>query len=468
MMLNKLNSLFKLLCGLSIAGLIFYFIFYIFNAYQSLIYPYQLDFGEGFLLYFAYTLSQGHSIYQDISIYPYIPGLYPPIFSLVCAGLVKIFGISFSTGRFVSVLSAILIGSLIYKIVREKANKQIAIIGSLLFFASPYIYNWTRLFRVDTLALLFSLVGIYFVFKYENNKKVYLSIPFFLLSIYTKQSFIAAPLASFTYLFLKDKKLGIKIICLFGLFAVLLFLLANYITNGQFYLHTVIYNANLFSINEVISSYIRMIRIHTVLFGFAFFYVLYNVSKKKLSLFVIYFIISALVAVSAGKIGSNINYFIELIAVSCILSGMFLGKLRFKTKKESLASILVMTLLLIQLVLFAPMPYVYDRSTGQKISSYILNTNGSILSEDAGFVVINNRDLLIEMFMATQLEKQGLWDQSTFVGDLQNKKFSLIILEFDVGNDEIMQSRFTEQMVKAIRNNYHFIEKIGSYYIYKP
>ena len=475
---DRSNSLFKLLYGLFFVGLVIYFVFYIFNACQSIIYPYQLDYGEGFLLYFAHALSQGHNIYQDISTYPFIPGLYPPVYSLVCAGLVKISGISFSTGRFVSVLSAILIGLLIYKIVKEKTNNQnnqIAIISSLLFFASTYVYKWTCLFRVDTLGLLFSLVGIYFVFKYENSKGIYLSIPFFLLSVYTKQSLIAAPLASFIYLFLRDKKLGIKNICLFGLTGFFLFLLANYITKGQFYLHIGLYHTGIFSIYKPIASYIGMIYIHAVLLGFAFSYVLYDVSKKKLSLFVICFITSALVAVSVGKIGASINYFIELVAVSCILFGLFLDELRPRVKKESLASILVITLLLIQLVLFAHMPYVTDEApttadlnNGQKVSSYVINTNGRILSEDAGFVVVNDKELLIEPFMAMQLEKQGLWNQSKFVSDLQNKKFSLIILEFDVNCDGIHKYRFTDEMLNVIRNNYYLVEKNGNYYTYMP
>jgi len=479
----------KLLHYILFAGLAAYFIYYVFDAYRCISYPYQIDYGEGFLLYFAHTLSQGHTIYHDMSIYPFIPGLYPPVYALVCAPLVKLFGISFSIGRLISVLSAILVGILIYKIVAIKADKRIAVISTLFFFASPYIYYWTRLFRVDTLGLLFSLVGIYLVLKYERSKAIYLSIPFFLLAVYTKQSLIAAPIASFLYLFLKDKRLGITSAGLFGLSGILLFLLCNYATDGQFYLHTVAYQNFGISLHQTIERYLDMIQTHAILFGFAFVQAVYIILKKNPGLFAYYFVASALIAVSVGRPGSHVNYFLELIVACCILSGTLLSELQPQIKKASLIGISVVVLLLLQLAYFAHLPYTptaEDLRIGEEAASWVQSSSGSILSEDAGLVVINDKELLIEFFMATQMEKRGLWDQSKFVSDLQNKSFSLILLEVNAksqlafltleGSDEIARTqqrysnrqRFTVEMLEAIVSNYHLTETIGKYFVYEP
>ena len=484
-----LSNLPKILHYILFAGLAAYFILYIYDAYQSIVYPYQIDYGEGFQLYFAHALSQGQSIYQDMSTYPFIPGLYPPVYALACAPLVKLFGISFSIGRTISVLSAILSGILIYKIVGMKTDKRIAIISALLFFASPYIYYWTSLFRVDTLGLLFSLAGIYLVFRYEKSKIIYLSIPFFLLAIYTKQSLIAAPIASFIYLFLKDKKLAITNAGLFGLSGILLLLLCNYLTDGRFYLHTIAYQSFGISLHQATERYLDMIQTHAILFGFAFVQAVYIILKKKTGLFAYYFVASALIAVSVGRPGSHVNYFLELIAVCCILFGTLLSELQPQIKKGNLAGILVTVMLLLQLALFAHPPYTKiaeDLRIGQEASTRIQSSEGSVLSEDAGLVVINDKELLIEFFMATQMEKRGLWDQSNFVSDLQNKNFSLILLEVNAnhvlrfltleGSDAIMKmqqrygllQRFTVEMLEAIVNNYHLVETIGEYYVYEP
>jgi len=484
-----LSRLSKLLYGASFVGLAAYSVLYIFDAYRCIVYPYQMDYVEGFLLYFADTLSQGQSIYQDMSTYPFIPGLYPPVYALACAPLVKLFGISFSIGRLISVLSAILIGILIYKIVGKMTDRRIAIISVLLFFASPYIYNWTCLFRVDTLGLLFTLIGIYLVFRYEKSKIIYLSIPFFLLAVYTKQSLIAAPIASFIYLFLKDKKLGITNASIFGISGILLLLLCNYVTEGRFYLHTVTYQGFMPSTYRTIELYLGMIQTHAILFGFAFVQSVYIILKKKPGLFAYYFVASALIAVTVGRPGSHINYFLELIVACCILFGTFLSGLQPQLKKGNLAGILVMIMLLVQLALFAHMPYTdmaEDLRIGQELSSRVQSSEGSVLSEDAGLVVINNREPLIEFAIAMQLEKRGLWDQSNFVSDLQNKKFSLILLKVNAnhvlrfltleGSDAIMKiqqryssrQRFTIEMLEAIVNNYHLVETIGEYYVYEP
>lgn len=476
-----LKTVNKILYGIFFGGLTFYFVFYLFNAYVSITYPYQLGYGEEFILNQAHLITQGSSIYQDITRYPYIIGNYPPVYPLICASLVKLFGTSFATGRFISVLSTILIGLLIYKIVKEKANNQIALISSLLFFGSAYVYFWTCQFRVDTLGLLFSLAGIYLVFKYENTKKVYWSTFPFILALFTKQSLIAAPIASFIYLFLKNRKQGIKCSVLFGLSCVLLFLLINHITNGQFYLHTVVYNANPFGIDTAIAYYFMTILIHLILFGFAFAYVLYAISKKELSLFVIYFIFSALVAVTVGKVGSFANYMIELIAVSCILFGLALKKLKLQIGREnSIASILVLTLLITQLVTFAfilsysidfMMPTSADINDGQTVSSYVINAGDTILSEDGSFIVVNGKTVLFQPFVFTQIQRQGLWDQSKLVSDIETENFSLIILRFYMNNDEIHEihrSRLTDEMINAIKDSYYLVKKIGDYYIYMP
>jgi len=167
------------------------------------------------------------------------------------------------------------------------------------------------------------------------------------------------------------------------------------------------------------------------------------------------------------------NHMIGMIPVCCILLGIILSKLDLQNKKKYLTSFLVIILLIIQLALFAHVPYMPSEedtnvNINQKISSYVINSKGHILSENAGFAVLNGKELLIEPFVNTQLARHGLWNQSTFVGDLKNKNFSLIILEFDVMGDKIHKSRFTKEMVNAIRNNYYFVEKIGAYYIYKP
>ncbi len=468
----------KILWTILLGGLAIYTVFFIIESIILINYPYQISYGEGFILNQAVIISQGQSIYQDIANYPYLVGNYPPVYPFLCALFVKIFGVSFAPGRFISFIAVILSGFLIYIILKENRRsqkgsfKESTVISALFFLASPYIFYVYPLYRVDALALLFSLAGLYFVFKFENRKSVYFSIPFFILALYTKQSFIAAPIASLIYLTFKNIKKGFIYFIFLSLVYVSIFLLLNNLTGGQYYLHNFTYNANAFSILFAIRMCVSALQIHAILFTFAFAYIIHTIIRKKLSLFAIYLIITALMAISIGKIGSGINYFGELVACSCIILGIFLNETEF-TNKES-KNILIVTGLLLQLILFAHMPYLTghtptntDIKNAEKISVEIINTPGSILSEDGGLLVVNRRQILFQPFVFTQLARQNLWDQGKFVADITEKRFSLIILTFNI-NYEIDKERLTEEMAEAIRRSYYSEEKIGDYYIYRP
>ena len=471
----------RILYGIFLIVLSLCLICYFINAYVAISFPYDIDYGEGILLNQAKLFARGTDIYRDISNYPFLVGMYTPVYSLMSAFFVKLFGISFSIGRAISIVSAILIGFLIYKFNRGRTGREIALFSSLIFFASPYINTWTCLFRVDTLGLLFSLTGLYFVYKYENNKKVYIAVPFLLLSIYTKQSFIAAPIASFLYLFLKDKKRGLAFIGLFGSVALILFLIINYVTDGEFFLHAVAYNAYPFSKRMAILRYRDMISSHIILFGFASAYTINVLSKRERNLFVIYFILSALIALTVGKAGAVINYFLETIAASCILTGALWDELRSRIDRESLSNNLVLVLLLLQLVLFLHLPHTYwwrlgpDKAAAisnfKKISSYVKEAGDNILSQNASFIVLNDKTYLFQPYEFSVLQRQGLWDQSKLVKDIKAEKFSLILLYLDVNDENSFNDHrafFTNEMRDAIRKGYYIVEKIGGTYIYMP
>jgi len=459
-------------------GLIIYALFYIFECFILIKYPYQISYGEGFILNQAALVSKGESIYQDITHYPFIVSNYPPVYPYLCALFVKLFAVSFSIGRLISTLATILSGVLIYIILKERSQLQKkwytrpAIVSSLFLFASPYIFNYFPLFRADALALIFSLTGLYFVFKFETRKLSYLSIPFFILALYTKQNFVAAPIASIIYLFVKDTKKGLTYFIILSLIYISIFLLLNNITRGQFYLHTFVCNANIFSIISAIKLYIKTLQVHAILFGLSFVYVLHIILKRKLSLFALYFVITACVAFSVGKIGSNLNYFGEMIASSCILLGMFLDTPELNVKQNN--NILVITGLLFQLVLFAHIPYLtlhtptkIDLKNARETSKIIQDTQGPIISEDSGLLVLNRTPVVFQSFIFTQLANQGLWDQTKFVQDIHRGKFSLIILTFNL-NYEFDRERLTNEMATAIKEHYYLQSTVGKYYLYRP
>jgi hypothetical protein len=466
-----------------------YLVFYLIHAIQCIIYPFQLDFGEGYVLYYANAIAKGNTIYPDISNYPFIPGLYPPVYPLLCAPWVKLFGLSFIPGRMISVISALLIGIVIYKIVSHVSNRHTAIIASLFFLASPYVFLTTVWYRVDTLGLLFSLIGVLFVVKHTDDRVVYLSIPFFLLAVFTKQSFLVAPISSIIYLLFKNRKLAVQIGAFFGISTGGLFILVNYFTYGQLYHHLITLQSFAPVFQLVIQKYGDFISSHLVEYILALALVIVILLQKKWDLLPLYFIITAIAAITVGRPGANVNYFLELIAVCSILTGLAYYKFQQQIQKGTLAGLLITSLVLIQLAMFIHGPYEplsEDYKDRTQLSTIIKSTSGDVLCEDADLAILNGKKLYIEWFMATQLSSQGKWDQSLFVSDLQNKKFSMIILENDAfttyklitiqDGEKLRQQqkvmsyelRYTAQMLDAIINNYHIVVEIGLFHVYQP
>lgn len=470
-------------------ALISYLVIYILHACQYILYPYQLDYGEGYMLYYASLLAHGHSIYPNLPNYPFIPGLYPPLYPLLCAPFVKIFGLSFVAGRTISAVSALLIGLVIYRIVSFISDQRSGLVASLFFFASTFVFLTTAWYREDTLGLLFSLTGVFFIIKHAKDKAVYLSIPFFLLAVFTKQSYLLAPVVSIIYLIFKDKRLGLKIGGLFIIIGASIFIILNHLTSGQFYLQTISYQSFAPVLQLVVQRYGDFLSGHLIIFCLAFILATYTLLQRKWKLLSLYFFAAAIAAVTVGRPGASSYYFLELIAVCSILAGLAYHRFYPQIKKGSLAGFFISVLLLTQLTIFSHGPYDHlakDLKTNEQISSLIQSTSGQVLTEDAGQALLNGKNLYIEWFMATQLNMQGKWDQSTFIDELQSKKYSLIILKNDArirynlltlkGSEKLKviqqrisyNQRYSAKMLSAIITNYHLTGEVGEYYIYKP
>ena len=113
------------------------FSFYLIQCSEIMSFPYDLDYYEGHELRNAVLLSEGTSIYTPLNEPPYVPSTYTPLYSIVAAALIKILGVGFFAGRFLTFISSLIIGVLIFDMVKTKTNNTfIGIISSFLFFST--------------------------------------------------------------------------------------------------------------------------------------------------------------------------------------------------------------------------------------------------------------------------------------------------------------------------------------------
>jgi hypothetical protein len=176
-------------------GLAIYLAFTLWLGFAGLAYPYQLDYGEGIVLWFAQELARGHAIYKPLADFPYASSNYPPVAMILAAILMPIFGDGYGAGRLLNFASALIVAALIWRIVRAETQSSLravsakqsptwshpAILAALFFLASPYLYHWVSLFRVDLIGLAFTFAGIYFARCWESSKR---TIHFLLFTFY--------------------------------------------------------------------------------------------------------------------------------------------------------------------------------------------------------------------------------------------------------------------------------------------
>ncbi len=88
----------RLLLAAALLILLFSFAVYVVYAANLIRFPFDYDQGEGFELVDTIMFSQGRFPYQDTNVFPFYSSNYPPLFHVIAAPFVWIFGTATGTG----------------------------------------------------------------------------------------------------------------------------------------------------------------------------------------------------------------------------------------------------------------------------------------------------------------------------------------------------------------------------------
>ena len=187
-----------------------------------------LDYGEGGTLQCAALIHQGLPLYPDYAKPPYWINPYTPLY-LWLVSLTQGPIPSFAGGRalsFLATLATVAVPFWAY----GKRWQNVAF--ACLFLVSPLVFNWSCLCRVDCLALFFTMAGLLLLEKRPSPFPAGLC---FILAIWTKQSFLAAPLASVIYLAFTDRKKCLRLTLFLGALVSLSLGLWQWSSEGGFF-----------------------------------------------------------------------------------------------------------------------------------------------------------------------------------------------------------------------------------------
>ena len=483
-------------------GLIVYFALTLWFGIVGLTYPYQLDYGEGIVLWFAQQLARAQPIYKSMTGLPYASSNYPPVALLLSAALMPLFGDGYIGGRLLNFASALIVAVLIYRIVRvETRERRTGALAALFFLGSPYIYHWIPLFRVDLLGLAFAFGGVYALWEFDRrpptaDRRMFtvhcsLFTALFLLALYTKHTLVAAPLAAFLALWQHDRRRALTFAFALGALGGAIYLALDYATRGGFTFGLIESNATVFLFEQLGALLQNFVVTFPILLLLALWGWLTRVRAKRIGVLEWYAVIAFAVLVMSGRVGAWENYFFEALVAACVFVGVAVnrqqatGNSRRAIRNSQFAvsnfevptansQFLLPVLLIIQLLLMwydrpvAADMVARDFPANQELARLLTRTPGPIISEDMGALATSGKPVVYYTFQYSSLARSGKWDQNWELNGLREGAFPLVILERGTREDVDHYRRFTREFVSALDRYYARTQTVGKYEIYTP
>lgn len=482
---------------LALGGLLLYAAFTLHLALLALGYPYQLDYGEGLVLHQARLLANGESIYKGIDSYPYIFSNYPPLVQAVVAPWLALAGVSFLPGRLLVLAVTLGLTAVLFALARRAgARRPAAAAAALLFLGSPYVYHWAPLFRIDLPALLLTTLGVLVLAAAPlhtemttrssqrsalrtGGRHVAVAAVLFVLALYTKQSYIAAPAAAAVYLALNDRAALRRFLIVVLAAGVLPFLAIEAATSGAFSFGLFTANVNPFSLallGEQLRSFVAAFAVIILLALIAVAGARprhgLRDALRSVPLLGWYGLFAVATVLLAGKVGAWENYFFEALFALCLGTGLGLDML-LRSPRPAVQR-LAPLMLLVQLALMWHDPrtglrvMTEDGAANRALAPLIAAQRGMILSEDLGLLLVNGQEIPYFSFEYAQLARVGRWDQHWELDNLRAGRFALVVLEKGTREDPDRYQRFTREVLSAVDEAYSLVGEAGKYRVYTP
>jgi hypothetical protein len=185
-----------------------------------------------------------------------------------------------------------------------------------------------------------------------------------------------------------------------------------------------------------------------------------------------YLVGAALSGLTIGKVGSNVNYLLELGAAVALSIGALMAWLGPRRAVAAVAA-LFLTLDVTLMILSSPYRAVTHARLGQaedarRLERLVREAGGVVLAdEEMGLLARAGRPIFFQPFEMTQLARAGRWDQRPLLDDLERQAFTAILI-YTIPDVPLHRERWTDEMLAAIERRYAVTERIGQTLVFRP
>ncbi len=288
----------RLLLAAALIVLLFSFAVYVVYAANLIAFPFDYDQGEGFELVDTIMFSHGQFPYQDTNVYPFYSSNYPPLFHVIAAPFVWLFGDAYWYGRLLGWLGTLVTAAAIgYAVYRDGGKRQsIALLSGLAFLASNTIYHIGPLLRQHMTMVMFETLAVV-VLAHANEiedttrrrRTIFVGLMLVMAAGYTKQLAAFTAVAVFAFLLIRQPRRAVIWGIGFALVGAGIFLGINLATHGQWWTQTIAANVNDFIPDQTIGLFRLWFSLHGFLLVPAVIYAVYELYFSRLSIYTLWF-----------------------------------------------------------------------------------------------------------------------------------------------------------------------------------
>lgn len=438
-------------------------IFAVISAVRRAAVVYQVDFEEGNIVNAGLRITQGLTPYPDPHAFPNALNPYGPIPYLAVAALVKLAGVGFLYPRLLVLLSVLTITALIALVIEgEYRSWLLALAMAAAYPTIFFVQSWSAILRVDAPGIVLSLGGLVLCQRWRGRWPWAASL--MAAALFVKCTLLAAPAACLADLVLRREwKRAAGFAGLLAGICGVLFAATQWWSGGYFAFHTFGTHADPFSWDHY-RKFADPILPYTPHLAFPVLcYVGVMAAHRRITLPLLYLTCSAALTVTLGKLGSNSNQLLEVMAALTICAGLGLAALRDQVKPWALglAGMLVAAVLVVN---FATRVQPWRKLVAPAMncgSAYrAVQLHGEwVLSESIGPMLLAHKPVFVSNpFVYRYLVTERGWSDAPLQTAIREKKFDLILLEHTLSESQAVGAeRWSPGVVNAIAENYHVV-----------
>ena len=429
--------------------------------------PYQIDYGEGLLLEGAQRVHHSQALYPKPFAFPVVLHVYGPVAYATVALVLPGGEASFPAGRGLVLMCSILVALLLGTILKRLTGSPwVGFAFGLLLLTLPAFRFWLYLLRADLIGVLFSVIGVTLYLLQE--KRWTWSIPFFALALFCKYSLLAAPVAMFVDLMVNRKvkqaigfAVGLASACL------LVFLVLQSRTDGWFAFHMFSTHRDPYSLVQFFTLAALVAASAPVVTALAVWYAAQDLRGTRRGFPPIYLVVSLITALTAGKLGSTTNHFVEWMVACCLCAGLgyFLLLSRYPARVTPITVLLSISMLagVIAENRSSVQPSSGLTECGRAYQRVRDSQSSAILSQSLGPVLAAGKPVLVsDPFVYGELVQHGAWPDRRVEQLVSEKYFGLVVM-VDEGSRPTLPGAgiWPASLLDAISTNYHIVDRFA-------